>query len=371
MNFIYRTAASFVASRAALEPRRLLTYQEMIHPGDANQQQLAAQSLSPWPEAPSKRGYGSGRLDAKQRLDSSADFRSGGLIVVGSYVPKTTAQLSHLLSSSVVSEVLVDASEIIRAAQTKPSKGASSSSSGANEPQIDAVVGKIIAEASATIDAELRAGRDVVLYPSREFAAGAQLADTAAVSAVVTGIISRLLERPHFVICKGGITSFDVARVGLCARSARVLGQVEPGVPVWQLDNHSKFPGVPFIVFPGNVGSDDALTRVARKLKTKSRPQQPIEPEASAVRLSASNATGSDSVGVEYHTVVGAQGHGGAAGINVKKWSSNAASSSRWTGKAGLVSALLAARQSKKAIAAFNICMWCTEFSIQLCCVVI
>jgi uncharacterized protein YgbK (DUF1537 family) len=63
------------------------------------------------------------------------------------------------------------------------------------------------------------------------------------------------------VIAKGGITSADVARVGLGARSARVLGQVLAGVSVWQLtaaDGHE----VLYVVVPGNVGGAETLTDV-------------------------------------------------------------------------------------------------------------
>jgi uncharacterized protein YgbK (DUF1537 family) len=63
------------------------------------------------------------------------------------------------------------------------------------------------------------------------------------------------------VIAKGGITSADVARIGLGARTARVLGQVLPGISVWQLeafDGHS----VLYVVVPGNVGGSSTLTDV-------------------------------------------------------------------------------------------------------------
>jgi uncharacterized protein YgbK (DUF1537 family) len=40
-----------------------------------------------------------------------------------------------------------------------------------------------------------------------------------------------------------------------------VLGQLLPGVPVWRLGSESRFPGVIYIVFPGNVGGPDALAQ--------------------------------------------------------------------------------------------------------------
>jgi uncharacterized protein YgbK (DUF1537 family) len=41
------------------------------------------------------------------------------------------------------------------------------------------------------------------------------------------------------------------------------LGQILPGVPVWRLGPGSRFPGAPYVVFPGNVGGKNALTRTA------------------------------------------------------------------------------------------------------------
>jgi len=40
-----------------------------------------------------------------------------------------------------------------------------------------------------------------------------------------------------------------------------VLGQILPGIPVWELGGETKFPGLPYVVFPGNVGGADALAQ--------------------------------------------------------------------------------------------------------------
>jgi uncharacterized protein YgbK (DUF1537 family) len=45
-----------------------------------------------------------------------------------------------------------------------------------------------------------------------------------------------------------------------------VLGQVLPGVPVWQLGAEARFPGLNYVVFPGNVGGADALAAAVAKL---------------------------------------------------------------------------------------------------------
>lgn len=77
----------------------------------------------------------------------------------------------------------------------------------------------------------------------------------------LTTAVRTVIERVDVVIAKGGITSADVARVGIGARSARVLGQVLAGISVWDLtaaDGHR----VLYVVVPGNVGGPDTLTTV-------------------------------------------------------------------------------------------------------------
>jgi uncharacterized protein YgbK (DUF1537 family) len=66
------------------------------------------------------------------------------------------------------------------------------------------------------------------------------------------------------VISKGGITSAEVARAALGARSARVRGQVVPGVSVWDLQGRTRRHTL--VVVPGNVGEADTLTTVLGEL---------------------------------------------------------------------------------------------------------
>jgi uncharacterized protein YgbK (DUF1537 family) len=64
---------------------------------------------------------------------------------------------------------------------------------------------------------------------------------------------------PAFVVAKGGITSSDVGTKALKAKCALVLGQIAPGVPVWRTGSESRFPGAPYVIFPGNVGEVNTL----------------------------------------------------------------------------------------------------------------
>ena len=51
------------------------------------------------------------------------------------------------------------------------------------------------------------------------------------VSDAVVDIVRGVTTKPSFFIAKGGITSHDIAVKSFDIRTARVLGQVDPGVP--------------------------------------------------------------------------------------------------------------------------------------------
>jgi len=70
-----------------------------------------------------------------------------------------------------------------------------------------------------------------------------------------------------WVVAKGGITSSEMATRALGASRATVAGQLFPGlVSLWILGEGSRRPHVPFVVFPGNVGDDDALANTLDRL---------------------------------------------------------------------------------------------------------
>lgn len=75
--------------------------------------------------------------------------------------------------------------------------------------------------------------------------------------------------RPSYIIAKGGITSSDIGTKGLCVKKALVLGQILKGIPVWLTGEESKFPNMPFIIFPGNVGSETALLDVVKTMEQR------------------------------------------------------------------------------------------------------
>jgi uncharacterized protein YgbK (DUF1537 family) len=72
--------------------------------------------------------------------------------------------------------------------------------------------------------------------------------------------VRHLAPEVDLVVAKGGITSARLATDALAATSARVRGQILPGVPVWDLRTPLGRPA--YVVVPGNVGADDTLRRI-------------------------------------------------------------------------------------------------------------
>jgi len=66
---------------------------------------------------------------------------------------------------------------------------------------------------------------------------------------------------------KGGSTASHLATEALGVRRAIVLGQLQPGVPVWRLGEESRWPGLRFVIFPGNVGTPESLAEALRTLR--------------------------------------------------------------------------------------------------------
>ena len=82
-------------------------------------------------------------------------------------------------------------------------------------------------------------------------------------------IVKSLPSDIGFLISKGGITSNDTLSKGLALTSARLLGQVIPGVSiVTTAADHPQFANLPVVLFPGNVGDDDGLALAYQRLAT-------------------------------------------------------------------------------------------------------
>lgn len=205
--FIFRTAASFV--RAICQtPGEILAREEIIQPDNEN----------------------------------------GGIIVVGSHVDKTTKQLKHLMEHSDIHEIEFSVQKVIE------------------ESQLTEYVNTLRDEVSKLISV----GKDVVVYTSRGLIRTEDKEESLRISKSISDslvqIVSTLDVKPGFIIAKGGITSSDVATEGIKVKKAYVLGQAEKGIPVWETNEDAKYPHIPYIVFPGNVGEDHTLYDVYKKI---------------------------------------------------------------------------------------------------------
>ena len=82
--------------------------------------------------------------------------------------------------------------------------------------------------------------------------------------------VVELAPEADLVVSKGGITSAEIARVGIGASSALVLGQIVAGVSVWRMTDRSGRE-VDLVVVPGNVGGDDTLVDILDRYAVPAR----------------------------------------------------------------------------------------------------
>jgi uncharacterized protein YgbK (DUF1537 family) len=206
--YLYRTAASFVQVRAGLSPRLLLSRDDLALPASG-----------------------------------------GGLVMTGSYVPRTSQQLHQLLTLPEMTGIEVDVKAILDDRR--------------REQEIQRV--------ARTAETVLQKAKDVVIYTSRDLVTGDNAEATLSIGNRVSGalisVLNLISSTPRYLVGKGGVTASDIATKGLKVKRALVLGQILPGVPVWSLGPESRFPGIPYIVFPGNVGGPGALAEVVKRLK--------------------------------------------------------------------------------------------------------
>lgn len=174
----------------------------------------------------------------------------GGVIIVGSYTEKTTEQIQALVKLPRIVPVEFN-SDLVEDKE-------------AFEDEIQRCVKE---EEKAVLE-----GKTVVCYTRRKRFQKKQdtkesmLLRSTAISEGVQRLVGDLGVKPGFIIAKGGITSSDVAVKGLRVKKARVMGQIQPGVPVWKTGEESRYPGIPYIIFPGNVGNADTLLRAVQIL---------------------------------------------------------------------------------------------------------
>ena len=208
-NYLIRCAASFVRAFGGIRPRPLLTKEELI----------------------------------------KVDHPTGGLIIIGSYTGKTTKQMERLKTIDRVHFIEFNTNCVL-------------------EPF---TLEEIARTADQTEEA-LKEGRTAAIFTNRQALSIAGdtrediLVRSVKISEALCDVVKKLRTTPNFILAKGGITSSDIAVKALGIKRAKVLGQISPGIPVWETDSGSMFRGVPYIIFPGNVGKTDTLSDIVRIL---------------------------------------------------------------------------------------------------------
>jgi uncharacterized protein YgbK (DUF1537 family) len=226
-NFIYRIGPSFVRAR---------TGQRATPPADPDRLR---------------------EIFARRPTDSdeTRPATAHGLIAVGSHVGLTTRQLDRLRDRGKIIEVELDVPTLLE------------------DSARDRHVTDVARQAARTLRNK-DADSDIVIRTSRTLVTGndavSSLVIARTVSAALVGTVREIVSqvRPAFVLAKGGITSSDTATEGLGIRRAWCRGTMLPGIiSLWEPVT-GPAQGIPYIVFAGNVGDDDALAAVIDTLRS-------------------------------------------------------------------------------------------------------
>lgn len=173
-----------------------------------------------------------------------------GAVIVGSHVKKTTLQLEELLKLDDVMGIEIDVNNI--------------------ENNQKELLKEVIDKANKAHLENL----NIVVYTSRlEKAFSSEkerLLFGNTVSSFLMQVVANLPKTLGFMISKGGITSNDVLSKGLNLTTSRVLGQILAGCSVIKCPNeHPRYPNMPVVIFPGNVGDNDSLAVVLKRFSVK------------------------------------------------------------------------------------------------------
>jgi uncharacterized protein YgbK (DUF1537 family) len=209
--FVFRTAASFVKIYGYISDKPLLTSSELV----------------PY------MGNSSNSI----------------LTIVGSHTAKTNRQLNALLDQATIVPIEVDASQLL------------------NDERVSQVVRQTVLACEKAMlygHPVLFTSRQVVIVQSQD--AEEKLIVSRRISECLASIVHQLSVRPKAMIVKGGITSSDIASKGMGIEKALILGQIRPSISVVISGEESRFPHMPYIIFPGNTGQEDDLKNIWKEL---------------------------------------------------------------------------------------------------------
>ncbi|MEL4505266.1 four-carbon acid sugar kinase family protein [Luteococcus sp. H138] len=180
---------------------------------------------------------------------------SHGLVVVGSHVGLTTRQLTAVQRRGNLAEFELEVPRLLDPATRQ---------------QHLEEVGAALRTQLSESDCVVYTSRDLVRTDSKDesLQIARQVSD-----AVVQLVASVASVHPAWVVAKGGITSHEVAAQGLGISHAEVKGQFFPGqVSLFTaLQAPAETIGMPYVVFPGNVGGDEALADAVERLVEATR----------------------------------------------------------------------------------------------------
>ena len=211
-HFVYRTAADFVKAFGAVTDRPLLSREELL--GGAE-----------------------------------AEAAKAGLVIAGSHTAKTTRQLEKLEGLAGLDRIPFRAAAVL-----------------------DGTLDKESERVRALVEQDLVNGVTPVVFTERQVlqvegdTKESALQRSVEISDALCSVVGGLKIRPAFLIAKGGITSSDLGVKALQVKKAEVAGQILPGIPVWRCGEESRFPGIPYVIFPGNVGEEDSLRTILELL---------------------------------------------------------------------------------------------------------
>lgn len=175
-----------------------------------------------------------------------------GAVIVGSHVRKTTEQLMALLKEPGLVGIELDLEPL-------------ASHQAAALTLLETTLAEIYEAFQANLTPVIYTSRQELSFPDT----ATRLAFGLVVSQLLMDIVQALPNDISFLISKGGITSNDVLSTGLNLPTARLLGQILPGCSVIQIPaDHAKFPNLPVVLFPGNVGDQQALATIYQRLST-------------------------------------------------------------------------------------------------------
>lgn len=178
------------------------------------------------------------------------ETKNGGIIVVGSHTQKTTSQVDALREIPELEFIEFDSDLVL------------------DEARFAQEIENVLEKENELI----AAGKTVVVYTKRKLLVVEDdseedaLVRSVKISDAVQSLVGKLKVTPSFIIAKGGITSSDIGTKALAVQKALVMGQIKPGIPVWQTGEESKFPLTPYIIFPGNVGEATTLKEAVEVL---------------------------------------------------------------------------------------------------------